>query len=78
MINAAFDNVAGHMQQWCRERHGYTPHPECFKGLLVAAQWLVHNAITAGMGAADRRLAKEAIEQLFYATFSGLALPAEP
>ena len=72
VIDSAFDNVARRMQAWCETRYGESPERECFKGLLVAAQWLVHNAIVSGLGEADVAQAKRAMEQLFHATFSGL------
>ena len=73
VIEEAFDAVARSMQQWCRERYGYSPSRLCFTSLLSAAQWLVHGAINAGMAQSDVRRAKRAIEELFLATFRGLA-----
>jgi AcrR family transcriptional regulator len=73
VIDKAFDAVARRMQGWCRQCYGHSPTRECFKGLLMAAQWLVHQAIISGMGKRDVNRVKQSMEQLFYATFTGLA-----
>lgn len=73
VIEKAFNRVAVSMQRWCRRRYGQAPSRECFNGLLSAAQWLVHRAIVGGMKPAQVRRAKRAIEELFLATFRGLA-----
>lgn len=72
VIDAEFDRVARLMQDWCREKYGTAPTRGCFKGLQVAAQWLVQHAIVMGMEDKDIRVAKKSISQLFIATFEGL------
>ncbi|MEM0953062.1 MAG: TetR/AcrR family transcriptional regulator [Pseudomonadota bacterium] len=73
VIESAFESVAASMQRWCAEHYGRTPSRACFTGLLSAAQWLVHGAITSGMRAKAVAEAKLAIEELFLATFTGLS-----
>ena len=64
-------------QRWCRARYGQAPSRACFTGLLSAAQWLVHGAINQGMTPTQVKKAKRAIEELFLATFRGLAPTAD-
>ncbi len=73
VIEQAFDSAARSMQRWCRQRYGHAPSRACFVGLLSAAQWLVYGAINRGMSPAQVASAKRAIEELFLATFTGLA-----
>ncbi len=77
VIEEAFDSVARSMQRWCRARYGQAPSRACFTGLLSAAQWLVHGAINQGMTPTQVKKAKRAIEELFLATFRGLARTAD-
>ena len=72
VITGAFDSIAATMQRWCRDRYGHAPSRACFTGLLSAAQWLVHGAIVDGAQAPAVKAAKQAIEELFLATFRGL------
>jgi len=72
VIRGAFDKAARRMQQWCRQAYGRAPSREFLVALLVAAQWLVHNAIVSGMGKRDVAKAKAASEQLFHAAFTSL------
>lgn len=73
VIEQAFDSAARSMQRWCRQRYGHAPSRACFVGLLCAAQSLVHGAINRGMTQAQVTAAKRGIEELFLATFTGLA-----
>lgn len=75
VIDRAYDAVARRMRRWCRQRYGAAPELEYFKALLVATQWLVHNAIQAGMRPADVERAKRAAERLFYGAFAALEGP---
>lgn len=70
VIHDAFDKAARRMQRWCRQAYGRAPSREFLVALLVAAQWLVHNAIVSGMGKRDIAKAKRASEQLFHAAFA--------
>lgn len=71
-IHNAFDRAARRMQRWSRTTYGESPSREFFVALLVAVQWLVHNAIVSGMGKRDIEKAKAASKQLFHAAFSNL------
>ncbi len=73
VIEEAYASVGKSMQDWCNQRHGSSPSLACFTGLLSAAQWLVHRAINRGMSRTDVLEAKRGIEELFIATFTGLA-----
>jgi AcrR family transcriptional regulator len=72
VIHKAYDKAARRMQRWCAGMYGTTPSREYLVALLVANQWLVHNAILSGMGKRAVSNAKAAGEQLFYAAFSSL------
>lgn len=72
VIHAAYTKAARRMQRWCVTTYGHAPSTVFLVALLVATQWLVHNAINAGMGTHDVNKAKMAAEQLFYAAFSSL------
>ncbi|MCB1690431.1 MAG: TetR/AcrR family transcriptional regulator [Halioglobus sp.] len=72
VIHKAFDKAARRMQRWCKASYGMSPSKEYLVALLVAVQWLVHNAITSGMKKRDIDKAKAASEQLFHAAFSNL------
>lgn len=77
VIDRAFDEVAGLMQDWCRKQYGDSPGRGpgrgCFKGLLSASQWLVQEAIHRGRTPQQVRAAKQSIEELFLAVFRGLS-----
>ena len=73
VINQAYNKVAARMQGWCLDRYGHAPELEFFKALLVATQWLVHDAIIRGLGEREVLQAKRAAEQLFYGAFSSVA-----
>lgn len=73
VIHKAYDKVAKRMQRWCKENYGNVPSREFLIALLVATQWLVHNAIIAGMGKRDINKAKMAAEELFYVVFSSFS-----
>ncbi|MEZ5572840.1 MAG: TetR/AcrR family transcriptional regulator [Halioglobus sp.] len=75
VIHNAFDKAAGRMQRWCKQAYGTAPTREFLVALLVAAQWLVHNAILSGMQKRDIDNAKAASEQLFHAAFTSLKPP---
>ncbi|MBT4521389.1 MAG: TetR/AcrR family transcriptional regulator [Halieaceae bacterium] len=72
VINDALDGVVETMRAWCEHRHGKAPSKPFLKSLLVASQWLVHNAIQSGMDKQAIAEAKQAVEQLFYGAFSTL------
>ena len=75
VVRNAFDKAAQRMQRWSRHAYGSAPPREYFIALLVAAQWLVHNAILAGMRKRDIANAKAVSKQLFNAAFSSLKNP---
>lgn len=72
IIHKAYDKAARRMQRWCRDNNETVPSREFLVALLVANQWLVHNAIIAGMRKQDISKAKAAAEQLFFAAFASL------
>lgn len=71
-IRRAYHHAIERMQQWCRDNGVEVPSQELLFSLLVATQWLVHNAIVEGMKPRHVTKAKAAAEQLFYALFSSL------
>ncbi|WP_101757215.1 TetR/AcrR family transcriptional regulator [Oceanicoccus sp. KOV_DT_Chl] len=72
VIQHAYNKTAKRMQRWCTEKHGETLSKELLIALLVAAQWLVHDAINKGMSKRQVNQAKAATKQLFFATFASL------
>ena len=72
LINQAYDNSAKRMQQWAMDEFGQAPATEYFKSLMFATQWLVHNAILAGMTETEVSTAKQSIKQLFYGAFTSV------
>jgi AcrR family transcriptional regulator len=72
LINDAYDIAALRMQQWAEQKFGHAPALEYFKSLLFATQWLVHNAILAGMTEPQVRIAKQSVKQLFYGAFASI------
>lgn len=72
VIHKAYQHAVRRMQRWCRQNDLEVPSKELLFSLLVAAQWLVHNAIVEGMKPRHVAKAKAASEQLFYAVFSSL------
>jgi len=72
LINEAYDKSALRMQQWAEQRFGHAPAMEYFKSLLFATQWLVHNAILAGMTKPQVAIAKKSVKQLFYGAFASI------
>ena len=67
IIHDAYDKAARKMQRWCRQRGRDVPSREFLVAMMVATQWLVHNAILAGLGKREVDKAKEAAGRLFYA-----------
>ena len=72
VIQTTYRKVASRMQQWGREQYGRAPNKEFFMALLVASQWLVHNAIIKGMSQREVDKAKQAARKLFFAAFSAI------
>lgn len=72
VIHKAYSKATKRMQGWCKENYGNAPSKEFLTALLVASQWLVHNAIIAGLGKQDIEKAKAAGEKLFFAAFASL------
>lgn len=72
VIQLAYDKVAARMQQWSKAQYGKAPGKEFFMALLVASQWLVHNAIVKGMSRQEVKKAKLAAKQLYFAAFSSI------
>lgn len=72
VIHKAYTHAVKQMQGWCRKNGNEVPSNELLFSLLVAAQWLVHNAIVEGMKPRHIARAKAASEQLFFAVFSTL------
>ena len=70
VVNDAYDRVARKMRAWTRSYYGESPPLEYYRALLVAAQWLVHNAIRAGGGKRDVGRAKQSCEDLFLRAFA--------
>ncbi|MEM1141515.1 MAG: TetR/AcrR family transcriptional regulator [Pseudomonadota bacterium] len=70
VVNEAYDKVARKMQNWARSHYGEAPPLEYYRALLMAAQWLVHNAIHTGGGPGDIKRAKQACEALFLRAFA--------
>jgi len=71
-IRKAYLHAIERMQQWCRDNGKEVPSTELLYSLLVATQWLVHNAIVEGMKPRHVVKAKAAAEQLIFALFSSL------
>lgn len=67
VIHRAYNKAAKEIQRWCKQQYGESPSIEYLVALLVAVQWLVHNAIIKGMGKGEVNKAKLAAEQLFFA-----------
>lgn len=72
LINDAYDKSALRMQQWAEQKFGHAPATQYFKALLFATQWLVHNAILAGMTENQVFIAKQSVKQLFYGAFASI------
>ena len=72
VIHQAYDKAVKRMQLWSRKHYGKAPTREFLVSLLVATQWLVHNAILNGMTTREVNKAKAASEQLFFAAFTSL------
>lgn len=72
VIHQAYDKAVVRMRSWSRKRYGKAPSREFLVSLLVATQWLVHNAILNGMSKREINKAKAAAEALFFAAFSSL------
>lgn len=72
IIHQAYDKAVVRMRSWSRKRYGSAPSREFLVSLLVASQWLVHNAILTGMSKREVDKAKKAAEELFFAAFSSL------
>lgn len=70
IIHQAYDKAVVRMRSWSRKRYGRAPTREFLVSLLVATQWLVHNAILKGATKREVDKAKAAAEQLFYGAFS--------
>lgn len=73
LVIRALENVAKRMQAWCRDTHGEAPSLEYLLSILMASQWLVHNAINNGMTPDEIEKAKEASSRLFYTALSAKA-----
>ncbi len=69
IVDDAFEEAAGVIQSWAEKSLGSTPSIALIKSTLVAAQWLVHDAIRAGMTPEAIAEAKSAGNQLFYGLF---------
>lgn len=69
-VQKAYGKAALRMQKWCKESGRRVPSKEFLLSLLVASQWLVHNAIVQGMTTREVNKAKQAAEELFTAAFS--------
>lgn len=72
VIHRAYGKAVVRMRNWSRKRYGKAPSREFLVSLLVATQWLVHNAILKGMSKPEVAKAKQAAEDLFFAAFSSL------
>lgn len=72
VIRKAYNHAVGRMQAWCRQNGLHEPSAELLFSLLVATQWLVHDAIVQGKKPRHIAKAKAAAEQLFFALFSSL------
>jgi len=78
VIDRTYDRVARRMQNWCKAHYGKRPQRELFKSLLVATQWLVHNAINAGLKKSDIATAKAAAETLYLGVFTAIGEVSTP
>ena len=70
VIHKAYERVVRRLQRWCRDNNRVVTTREYLMALLVATQWLVHNAIINGLKSRDIRRAKEAAAQLFYSALA--------
>lgn len=69
-VQNAYSKAARRMQSWCKDNSRRVPSKEYLLSLLVATQWLVHNAITQGMSTREINKAKAATEELYTAAFN--------
>lgn len=72
LVNEAYDKAALRMQRWAKKQFGHAPACEYFKSLLVATQWLVHNAILSGKTKTQVRIAKQSVKQLIHGAFASI------
>jgi AcrR family transcriptional regulator len=73
VVQRAYQRVARRMQRWCRDTYNRKTPLEYWMALLVATQWLVHNAIVQQCSPRAVTRAKAATEKLFYAAFNAVA-----
>lgn len=66
VIQQAYDQVARRMQDWYRTKHAAAPELPYFKAVLVAIQWLLHDAINRGLDKDSIDVAKTSAEQLLF------------
>lgn len=66
VIQAAYEHVAIRMQSWYLDKHGACPQLSYFKALIVAVQWLLHDAINQGLTQQAIDSAKQSAEQLLF------------
>ncbi|GEM_PF-2521477 len=72
IVNEAFEQTADVVDAWLRQRgHGKLPRP-FLKSVMAACQWLVHDAIRAGLSPRQREVAKESTWLLVSSLMAGL------
>ncbi len=69
IVQRAFDGAAREIEAWYVRRDLCAPSRPLLKATMVAAQWIVHDAITRGLTPKARREAKTALWELVSRVF---------
>lgn len=77
VIDKAYKAAVKRIQQWCELNYGEAPQAALLQSLLVASQWLVHNAIRQGLSSQAIEEAKASSQLLFFSVFEQLKSSAE-
>ncbi|MCB9585104.1 MAG: TetR/AcrR family transcriptional regulator [Polyangiaceae bacterium] len=64
IVQRSFDDAAKEVEAWYCERGLTAPSRTLLKATMVAAQWIVHDAITRGLSPKNKRDAKAALWEL--------------
>lgn len=72
IVNTAFDQAVGVIQLWLKQSDREPIPANLLKSVMAACQWLVHNAIRAGLSEQDRKEAKASTWLLISTLMTGL------
>lgn len=64
IVQRSFDATAKEIEDWYCQRKLVAPSRTLLKATMVAAQWIVHDAITRGLSPKNKREAKAALWEL--------------